>query len=103
MIASAAPDWFGFTLGHVSSDELVNHTDAMSTGTKMPRTKWQDIAHFKVVLPSKQTAAAFTWLVDPLVQRIIANIHQSRTLATLRDTLLPKLLSGSLRCDTQLP
>ena len=25
-----------------------------------------------------------------------ANIHQSRTLATLRDTLLPKLLSGEL-------
>jgi hypothetical protein len=25
------------------------------------------------------------------------NLHQSRTLATLRDTLLPKLLSGELR------
>ena len=27
---------------------------------------------------------------------ITANLHQSRTLATLRDTLLPKLLSGEL-------
>ena len=27
---------------------------------------------------------------------ITANFHQSRTLATLRDTLLPKLLSGAL-------
>jgi len=26
-----------------------------------------------------------------------ANLHQSRTLATLRETLLPKLLSGGLR------
>jgi len=26
----------------------------------------------------------------------MANLHQSRTLATLRDTLLPKLLSGEL-------
>ena len=32
-------------------------------------------------------------LVEPLVWRIIANIHQVRTFATLRDMLLPKLLS----------
>ena len=28
--------------------------------------------------------------------QVTANLHQSRTLATLRDTLLPKLLSGEL-------
>ena len=31
-----------------------------------------------------------------MLDRIRANLHQSRTLATLRDTLLPKLLSGEL-------
>ena len=97
VIRPAEPDWFGFVLGHISSIELVNHTDAMSTGTKMPRTKWKDIADFDVVLPSPAIAAAFTRLVEPAVQRIIANIHQTRTLATLRDTLLPKLLSGDLK------
>jgi type I restriction enzyme M protein len=35
--------------------------------------------------------------IRPLVERIIANIHESRTLAALRDALLPKLLSGELR------
>lgn len=39
---------------------------------------------------------AFTAKVAPLYAQIIANLHQSRTLATLRDTLLPKLLSGEL-------
>jgi type I restriction enzyme S subunit len=34
--------------------------------------------------------------VAPLITRILANANQSRTLATLRDTLLPKLLSGEL-------
>ena len=33
---------------------------------------------------------------------MIANLHQSRTLATLRDTLLPKLLSGELSTNTKL-
>lgn len=90
-------DWFGFVLGHVSSVELVNHTDASSTGTKMPRTNWNDIAHFDVALPPKELAADFNARILPLVKRIISNIHESRTLAAVRDTLLPKLLSGEIR------
>jgi type I restriction enzyme S subunit len=37
-------DWFGFVLGHVSSDAFVEYTNAGSTGTKMPRTSWSDMA-----------------------------------------------------------
>lgn len=36
----------------------------------------------------------------PVGARVPANLHQSRTLATLRDTLLPKLLSGELATQT---
>jgi type I restriction enzyme, S subunit len=91
------PAWFGLVLGHVSSVELVNHTNAASTGTKMPRANWNDISRYEVALPPKQLAADFTEKIRPLVERIIANIHESRTLAALRDALLPKLLSGELR------
>ena len=62
----------------------------------MPRTNWSDISSFKVALPPKPIAAAFTRIIQPMLDRIHANLHQSRTLATLRDTLLPKLLSGEL-------
>ena len=44
-----------------------------------------------------QIAAAFTSKIHPMLDRIHANLHQFRTLATLRDTLLPKLLSGEVR------
>lgn len=95
-LAPKSPEWFGFLLGHVSSDELIRFTDQASTGTKMPRTNWNDISSFKVALPPKSLAAAFTKLIQPMVERMIANLHQSRTLATLRDKLLPKLLSGDV-------
>ena len=49
-----------------------------------------------VVLPSAVILTAFTKAAEPLFRRWIANINQSRTLATLRDALLPKLLSGEL-------
>jgi type I restriction enzyme S subunit len=96
VLAPKSPEWFGFLLGHASSDALIQFTDLASTGTKMPRTNWNDISSFKVALPPKPIAAAFTKIIQPILDRIHANLHQSRTLATLRDTLLPKLLSGEL-------
>jgi type I restriction enzyme S subunit len=39
----------------------------------------------------------FDELTNPLFRRIDSNRRESRTLATLRDTLLPKLMSGELR------
>jgi len=96
VLAPKSPEWFGFLLGHASSDELIQFTDLASTGTKMPRTNWSDISSFKVALPPKPIAAAFTRNIQPMLDRVHANLHQSRTLATLRDTLLPQLLSGEL-------
>jgi type I restriction enzyme S subunit len=102
VVRPKTPEWFGFVLGHVSSVELVNHTNAASTGTKMPRANWNDIARFEVALPPDSLAAEFTDLIRPMIDRIIANIHESRTLAELRDALLPKLLSGELRVPASL-
>ncbi len=42
-------------------------------------------------------ARAFGEIVSPVQQSIAANHTQAQTLATLRDTLLPRLISGQLR------
>ncbi len=55
------------------------------------------MARYEIVLPPEPVAEAFSKLVQPSVDRIIASIHQSRTLVALRDALLPKLISGELR------
>jgi type I restriction enzyme S subunit len=89
--------WFGFVLGHSSSVEFVDYTNAGSTGTKMPRTSWNEMLRYKVVMPPERVAAEFSEIVQPTVDRIIEAIHESRTLANLRDSLLPKLISGELR------
>ena len=46
--------------------------------------------------PPITIADAFEALVESLLETILANVNESRDLATLRDTLLPKLLSGEL-------
>jgi type I restriction enzyme S subunit len=50
----------------------------------------------KQVIPKQKMLEAFDAQVSPIFASIHANAEQSRTLATLRDTLLPKLLSGDL-------
>lgn len=102
VVVPKTPEWFGFLLAHISSDEFVQHTDAASTGTKMPRTNWPDMARYSIVLPTDKVATAFTDIVRPLVSRIEANIHECQSLATARDALLPKLLSGEVTCSQQI-
>ncbi|MEJ5309970.1 MAG: restriction endonuclease subunit S [Anaerolineae bacterium] len=102
VITPLTENWFGFVLGHVSSSVFVKYTNAGSTGTKMPRTSWNEMARYAVVMPPETVAEAFTRQVRPLVDRIIAAIHESRTLAALRDTLLPKLISGELRVPEKM-
>jgi len=97
VIQPKSPEWYGFVLMHCSSTALVAHATSHSTGTKMPRTNWRDLGAFEVVLPTAPVAVAFTRMISPLIDRIRANIHESRTLASARDALLPKLLSGELR------
>ena len=99
VVSSRSPGWFGFVLGHLSSSEFVDYTDAASTGTKMPRTNWEDMSRYQVVLPSVETAKAFTGLVQPWVDSIVSAIHQSRALAMQRHALLPGLVSGEVQID----
>jgi type I restriction enzyme S subunit len=90
-------EWFGFVLGHISSDTFVEYTNAGSSGTRMPRTSWSEMARYRVVVPPESVNKALTLQIRPVVDHIIASIHESRTLAALRDALLPKLISGELR------
>jgi type I restriction enzyme S subunit len=55
-----------------------------------------------VLLTAPVIAQAFDEVVEPLVARIEETQHQTQTLAALRDTLLPRLISGQLRLpDTE--
>jgi type I restriction enzyme S subunit len=92
-----SPEWFGFFVFHTSSEELVAFADARSTGTKMPRTNWKDMSSYPIALPPSELAAKFNGLARPAIDRLLRTQDESRTLAAIRDTLLPKLISGELR------
>jgi len=70
--------------------------EGRATGTTFAEISKQNFRPIPIVLPPKELMAAFTEKVAPFYAQITANLHQSRTLTALRDTLLPKLLSGEL-------
>lgn len=97
VVRPKAPDWASFVLSVISSEDFVEHTNAGASGTRMPRTNWKDMGRYEVVLPPADIAAVFEAALSSMRDRTIAGVHEAKTLATLRDTLLPKLMSGDLR------
>jgi|SRR5271157_186171 len=96
-VAPKSEIWLPFVLMHLSSDDLIDHANGCSTGTKMPRVRWSDIARFEIAVPPERVAAAYGRLVNPMLRAATSSVLESKTLAEVRDTLLPKLLSGELR------
>jgi type I restriction enzyme S subunit len=73
---------------------------SMRTGSAQPFIPNSALASAKLTYPGRKIAEAFTRVIAPLRRLQADNENQSRTLATLRDTLLPKLLSGELSTAT---
>ncbi|MDZ5448268.1 restriction endonuclease subunit S [Labrys sedimenti] len=80
---------------------LLRHTleelKARSHGSVFSTITRQTFASVHSTIPDKKAIVAFDRAVTPLMGRIKAQLQQSRTLVVLRDTLLPKLISGELR------
>lgn len=94
---SKDPGNSGILTLHLFSDELINFADRLSNGAKMPRVSWADVASYKIVIPPIDISIIFSRSIQPLFDAILSNIHRSRTLQELRDSLLPRLISGQLR------
>jgi type I restriction enzyme S subunit len=68
-------------------------------GTVFDTITRQTFETLDCIFPPAKLTVEFDRTVAPLLARIRANLHQSGNLATLRDTLLPKLLSGELHVN----
>lgn len=73
------------------------HVEATATATTVIHLGKGDIDRFRILIPPQSVASAFADVADPLYDRIVAGKQAMRSLGRLRDTLLPRLLSGKLR------
>jgi type I restriction enzyme S subunit len=84
--------YFGF-----SEESFVASASGASTGTRMPRADWSYMAEQLFATDDGQVLETFNDVALRHVSQINKRLEESRNLELLRDTLLPKLLSGELR------
>lgn len=66
-----------------------------STGqTELPR---ESVKSITLYIPTKKVLESFNCIIKPLSLKILKNIQENQRLAALRDTLLPKLMSGEIK------
>jgi type I restriction enzyme S subunit len=89
------PKWFYYPWTHYHLPEF--QFIAAGKVTTMGHIQRHHLTEAEVIVPSTPVLQKAELVFTPLIDQIITNNLHSRTLATLRDMLLPKLLSGELR------
>jgi type I restriction enzyme S subunit len=77
--------------------ETKNHLLGLNAGGSREAVTKAHIESLKLLVPSADLLAAFGALVTPIFKQVESCARETQSLAELRDTLLPKLLSGELQ------
>lgn len=88
-----APNYFILNWLKDNMEDIIGRAN----GTTFLEISKSNFRPMPIFIPSPEKMKKFIKTVDPLYQKIVANLKESRTLAELRDTLLPKLMSGEVR------
>ena len=81
------------------TDFEMNYLNAQGGKAAIPGINKQDIENILVYSPQNESVKDFGKLVLPMIKQILINCKESRRLAELRDTLLPRLMSGELKIN----
>lgn len=94
-IESLREPWFQFISLLVTDvyEQIVN----IGGGSAQPNISSSQIESCQFIVPDDNSIIQFTDIIDPFMRKWLLNLKEKQTLASLRDTLLPKLISGELR------
>ncbi|MBS4060889.1 MAG: restriction endonuclease subunit S [Bacteroidetes bacterium] len=88
-----APNYFILNWLKDSMEEIIGRAN----GTTFLEISKSNFRPMPIFIPSSDAMKQFVKTVEPLYQKIVANLKESRMLASLRDSLLPKLMRGEVR------
>jgi type I restriction enzyme S subunit len=90
------PEEFAYCLAR--SDEFREFAIQSMTGSSgRQRVAVESLSHYFLAEPPREVGPAFGTLVRPFFSKARVAVLENRTLTSLRDSLLPKLISGELR------
>lgn len=72
-------------------------------GSAQPKFNKTDFKSLKLIVPSAEVLAKYSASLHSMINNIEANKRENNRLASLRDVLLPRLISGEIKVtDTEL-
>jgi len=86
-----------FLHSHVTMSEFSDYLASNADGSAYPAVRPGHFEGARLVLPTDSVLSSFDMLVGPIRRRIHRNQQENANLSSLRDTLLPKLMSGEIR------
>lgn len=86
-----------FLLGLFKTDAFQQHTFAHTSGTTVLHLSKDGVGSYSFALPQPELCNRFEQIALALAERRQTNTDEMRTLSSLRETLLPRLISGQLR------
>lgn len=93
------PKWYYYSWSKFHLDQFI--AIARAHATTMGHIKRADLDEAMVLVPTDQEIESFTGTIEPIIEKIIINNQQINKLVAMRDTLLPKLMSGEVRIETE--
>lgn len=91
-------DHLAFSLLTCDDDSTIAYAQATSKGSTMPYAVWDGgLGELPLLIPAHEVLLTFNQRAKPLLNLIRDQLNETRSLIELRDTLLPKLLSGRIR------
>jgi len=80
-----------------TAPENIDRLAHLADGAAYPAVRPEVVAATQVVKPDDEVMRSFSCVASPMLSKVAANEAETGTLAALRETLLPKLISGELR------
>ena len=87
----------GFVYCLVRNPAYKGYAESKSHGSAQANVSGVDLMAYACIIPRQELLSTFSAVLCPIIERIILQYDKAQTLANLRDTLLPRLISGKLR------
>jgi type I restriction enzyme S subunit len=88
---------FSFMFGYLTSLEFYNHLMTKSCGSVQANFGPMHLKQINLIVPNSEILIKYHKIIFPLIKKSIKTRSENQKLISIRDTLLPKLMSGELR------
>lgn len=86
-----------FIYGLLKGENIITQIINKGQGSAQPNISANDIESIPIILPTKEIISEYNKLVSPYFSLLIENLKECNYIENLRDTLLPKLMSGEIK------